>query len=319
MVLDGLFEKKDISDFSKKLRNVFNLLSISRKIGISGSSALKKTRYITDYDLHEMFDKKLNTDETLNVIYQMFKDKFERCEKDPTCFITDFKCGENCDGEPLRWNKYDIRRGTKKMDNGRVVTFQECILMKCTFKLDLVKIINGVFVEFSDNYLIKLGKDANFFPHDISVPNIKNDIKHSFDDYFYTCQNLFKGLKRAFSYYLLDGKTKHKNILKKLMTFFNSNTGKLYQIRSQLQTLLLVLKNESNFRNPKISDIRNNIKLIIKKLDVPNIKQNLKLAIKTPSKTNLIKYLEDAVDELFDIINNDTAKFVMDNPDAPLY
>jgi hypothetical protein len=317
-----LFERKQIKEFSDKIQKVFNLLTISRKVRIVGSAGLKNIRYVNDFDLNELYQRNFDTDEALDEIYKMFKNKFEVAEKDPTMFITDLKCGQDCNGEPLRWNKTDIKRGTKQMEDGRIIKFQDCILMKSTFKMDVIKIIDGVFTEFSDNYLIKLGEEANFFPHDIQLDHLANNLKHSYDDYFYTCRNLFKGLKRAFSYYLLIGKGKHEAILKKLLAFFNSPTGKLYQLKGQIGTLLLALENASGFRNPKISDVKKNIKLILSELEplpTRDVKGKLELAMKSSSKNKIMDYLESAEEDLFDIINRITADWVLKNQDVPIY
>lgn len=313
----GIFDKKTLKEFSNKVQKVFNLLTISRKIKVIGSAGLKNIRYVNDYDIQETYTGEEGGE--LDFIYKMFKEKFDRCKKDPTCFITDLKCGEDCNGEPLRWNEKDIKRGTKKMSNGRVVTFQECILMKATFKLDVVKIIDSVFTEFSDNYLIKLGNKANFFPYDVSLENLKNNILHSYDDYFYTCQNYFKGLKRAFSYYLLDGKGKNETVLKKLMGLFNSHVGKFYQMKGQIGTLLLVLENANGFRNPKISDIKRNVKLILDLNPPSPAKELLTSVVNSSSKSQIITALKKAEDELFDIVNEYTVDFIKKNPDVLIY
>lgn len=317
-----LFERKSIKEFSDKIQKVFNLLTISRKVRVVGSAGLKNIRYVNDYDLNELYQRNFDTDEALDEIYKMFKIKFEEAEKDPTMFITDLKCGQDCNGEPLRWDKKDIKRGTKQMEDGRIIKFQDCILMKTTFKMDIIKIIDGVFTEFSDNYLVKLGKEANFFPHDIQLDHLANNLKHSYDDYFYTCRNLFKGLKRAFSYYLLIGKGKNEAILKKLLAFFNSPTGKLYQMKGQIGTILLAMDNKSGFRNPKISDVKKNIKLILSELEplpTRDVKGKLEMAMKSASKNKIMDYLESAEEDLFDIINRITADWVLKNKDVPIY
>lgn len=317
-----LFERKSIKEFSDKIQKVFNLLTISRKMRVVGSSGLKNIRYVNDFDLNELYQRNFDTNEALDEIYKMFKTKFEVAEKDPNIFITDLKCGKDCNDEPLRWGKKDIKRGTKQMEDGRIITFQDCILMKATFKMDVIKIIDGVFTEFSDNYLIKLGNESNFFPHDIQLDHLANALKHSYDDYFYTCRNLFKGLKRAFSYYLLIGKGKHEAILKKLLAFFNSPVGKLYQMKGQIGTILLAMDNASGFRNPKISDVKKNIKLILSELEplpTRDVKGKLEMAIKATSKNKIMDYLSSAEKDLFDIINRISADWVLKNKDVPIY
>ena len=317
-----LFEKRSIKDFSDKVQKVVHLMTISRKVRVVGSAGLKNLRYASDYDLQELFERNFDTDEALDLIYQMFKDKFKRAEADPSIFITDLKCGIDSDGEPLRWNKQDIQKGTKQMKDGRIIKFQDCILQKTTFKMDVVKIIDGVFTEFSDNYYIKLGEDANFFPHDLQKDHIANDLKHSYDEYFYVYRNLFKGLKRAFSYYNLIGRGKYHDILKKLVDFFNSATGLFYQIKGQIGTILLVMENDSNFREPKTEDIKKNIKLILDTLQfypVKNIKDKLEVALKSKSRKKIQELLVSVEDDLLVIVNRATLDWIIKNKDVPIY
>ena len=318
----SLFDKKQLIDFSDKIQRVFNLLTISRKFRVVGSASLKNIRYVNDYDLNELYNRSFDTKEALDLIYKMFVDKFQVCEKDPNCFITDFKCGMNSNDEPLRWNKNDIKKGFKVLEDGRKMTFQECILSKSTFKLDVVKIIDGVFTEFSDNYFIKLGEETNFFPHDLTKDHLMTSLKHSYEEFFYTYQNLYKGLKRAFSYYLMDGEGKNAYLLKKLMKLFNSPVGKLYNIKGQLGTILLVMENKNGFRVPKIKDIKRNIQIIWKSLEylpVPDIRKKLMHAMKVNTLPKMKRVLEDIEEDLFDIINNLTLTWVLRNKDVPIY
>ena len=317
-----LFETKQIEDFSKKIRDVFNLLTISRKYRVVGSANLKNIRYVADYDLNELYNKKLDSKDALDIIYQLFKEKFQRAEKDPNTFITDLKCGLDDNGEPLRWNKDDIKKGYKiSSEDGRKIPFQECILRRTTFKMDVIQLIDGVFTEFSDNYYIKIGNESNFDPHDVSRDHLLNSLKRSYDEYFYSYQNLFKGLKRAFSYYLMEGEDKNRFVLEKLLKFFNSPVGLLYKIKGHLGTLGLVIENKSGFRKPKIHDIKKNIQIILSDLnafDIPALK-HLKNAYKAKSMKQIEKHLIKAEENLFIIINKQTLNWVLKNKDVPLY
>jgi len=318
----SLFDKKQLIDFSDKIQKVFNLLTISRKFRVVGSAALKNIRYVNDYDLNELYSRNFDTKEALDLIYKMFVEKFQVCEKDPNCFITDLKCGVDSDGEALRWDKKDIKKGFKELEDGRKLTFQECILSKSTFKLDVVKIIDGVFTEFSDNYFIKLGEESNFFPHNLTKDHLQTSLKQSYEEYFYNYQNLYKGLKRAFSYYLMEGEGKNAHLLKKLMKLFNSPVGKLYNVKGQLGTILLVMENKNGFRVPKIKDIKRNIQLIWKSLEylpVPDIRKKLMNAMKVNTLPKMKRVLEDIEEDLFDIINSLTLSWTLANKEIPIY
>ena len=66
---------------------------------------------------------------------KIFQQKFKQAEENPTLFIVDFKCGE-INGEPIRWNKTTIKRG-KQTINGKVFSFQKCVLMKSVINICL--------------------------------------------------------------------------------------------------------------------------------------------------------------------------------------
>jgi translation elongation factor EF-G len=120
----------------------------------------------------------------------------------------------------------------------------------------------------------------------------------------------------------MENENNNKEKLKKLMDFFNSPVGKLYQLKGQLGTILLVLKNESQFRNPKISDVKENIKLILSELEplpTKDVKNKLTKAFNSSSKKQIMDYLEDAEEDLFDIVNRITADFILKNKEVCLY
>ena len=317
-----LFEKKDVSKFSKKIKAVFNLMTISRKFNIIGSSSLKNIRYVNDFDLNELYSKQMNTQEALDTIYKMFVAKFVEADKDPTLFITDFKCGHDKDGEPLRWNKVDMAKGYKTMNNGETISFLTALLLKGDTKLDVVKILDGVFTEFSDNYYIKLGNKANFDPLETENENLKHSLEQSFHEYYYEENNLFKGLKRSFSYFLFDGEKKNNATLTKLMDFFNSPVGKIYQAKSNIGTIILIIENVSKFREPSIADVKKNILIVKSKLaefSFKNVERHLDSALKSSSLKLCLKHLNQAETGLKEIVNRSTEDFVYRNPKVLLH
>jgi len=315
-----LFEKKSINDFSKSIRRIFNLMTISRKYDVVGSASFKNARYVSDYDLNELFETATDTNSILHSIYLMFKKKFQNAEQDPSIFITDFKCGMDSDGSPLRWEKDDIEKGYKILKDKRKLAFQDCILMKTTMKLDEVALIEGVYHEFSDNYFIKLGNDANFFPHDIQRDHILNSLKHAFDEYYYASHNYMKGLKRCFSYYMLEDKQKNIDKLTKLFNFFNSQVGLLYKCRSELDTIQTVINQK--FRSPRKKDIDFNISIVLGKSKIfklAELEKSLISAMNSKNDADMIRHLDEAKDFLLKVINTCSLRFVEKNKSILLY
>jgi len=312
-----LFETRSIQDFSKSVRDVFNLMTITRKYKVIGSASYKHAKYVSDYDLSELFDTG-DHNNILHKIYLLFRGKFEEAENDPNLFITDFKCGMDSDGEPLRWNKHDMKKGFKILKSGDKIAFQDCVLMKTTLKLDVIAVIDSIFTEFSDNYYIKIGHAANFFESDISKEKIMNELKHSFDEYFYVAKNYMKGLKRCFSYYDIAGGNLKK--MESLFNFFNSSAGMLYKQRSEILTILTVL--DQNFRTPKIADIRKNIELIAEKckfLRDRTLEKSLVAAYRSNDFKIIQKNLDDASNELLKAINLLCTQFLKNNKSVLLY
>ena len=314
-----IFEKKDIEDFSKAIKDVFNLISISRKYRVVGSASLKNIRFVADYDLNELFKCEMSEEDCLNKILYIFREKFKEAEKNPNTFITDFKCGEDSNGEPLRWDKNDIKKGYKIMTDGRKITFQECVLMKSTMKMDIVALIDGRYNEFSDNYYIKIGDKANFFPHDVERGHLLNNLQHDFSSFFYSKRNYYKALKRAFSYWMMEGQEKNKEKLLKLMNFFNSGVGLMYKLKGELETIQLVMENK--FRRPKVEDLKRNIEIVLRQLrgfPLRKAIEFLEKALKSKTAKSMIKDIEGAKQILFNAVNSSTVLFIKRNPDLIL-
>jgi hypothetical protein len=210
------------------MENVFKLLSITGKYHIIGSGADKKMKYKSDYDLMEYINVKKPV--TLTDIYYNFLDKFKYAESHPNIFITDFKCGIDKEGEPLRWSYEDMKKGYKIVD-GKHITFQDALRYKTTCKMDILAIIDKVFYEFSENYYFK--PHINYYDSDMDENVIYNSLLHSYDDYMNVQRNYFKGLKRAYSIYKLKGDPKQK----RLIPLFNSYLGQYNKIRSDIQVI----------------------------------------------------------------------------------
>jgi hypothetical protein len=302
----NIFEKKTKTDYNKDVLKVFDKLTINGKYTVIGSGNLKKIEYNSDYDLQELIKEKKGKT-ILDKIYHLFKDKFKSCKKDENYFITDFKCGLNTDGEPLRWDYNDMMKGYKILEDGRKCFFQECILIKTMMKMDMIVLIDKIFTEFSENYYIKIGNDANYFSHEFEKEHILVGIKKSLDEYLNVYKNYWKTAKRTFSLFLLQ--EKNKKTLQELMTFFNSNTGLINKCKNELDILLSILDN--NFRKPKISDIKYNLEVINIWATEAKIKIPLILKILKQNKmSSIYKLIEELRDELYNIVNERSYNFL---------
>jgi len=259
------FINRNINDFKKSIKKIFDLITIEGKYKVIGSSNLKNVLYNSDYDLAEL-DEFKNVKEGQEFIYKRFKNIFKNANEKDNIFITDFKCGVD-DNEPIRWKKKDIEKGFKVLKNGKKRTFQECLInQNNTIKIDVVSLIDGVFVEFSENLYFKFGhgKNAitNYIASDITKPKILASIK---SDFFEKLKDgkYFKALKRKFAYYKLLDTDKYKPLLENLINYFNSTVGIVAKANADIDTIILVM---DSFDKVKIEDVKNNLQ---------NIKQNL--------------------------------------------
>ena len=180
--------KKHKQDFNNNLLNTFNILSISGNYNIVGSSSLKSIYYNSDIDLneHDRFNSYKN-------VYEKFKYIFQTCKENPNLFITDFKCGLNNKNEPFRWTYKDIMKGYigKK-------SFEDCLKDKSMIKLDLVYLLNGVFVEISEVYFFKIQNHTNYYDDAFNTNSIKTSIQNEIHELLNNGK-YFKALKRMFS------------------------------------------------------------------------------------------------------------------------
>jgi len=315
-------KEKDIKDYNIKVKRIFNFLSIAGEYRVIGSASLKKVRYFSDYDLDGLFEDVKTPNETLySKIYRSFKGKFIKARKDTNIFITDFKCGLNSDGEPLRWGYDDMMKGFKILENGDKMTFEECLNIKAMIKLDVIALINGIFTEFSENYFFHFGtNEGNFFPHDVEKGHILNNIKHSYDEYMYVEKNYMKALKRCFSYKELQNKVRYRSQLMKLLDFFNSPIGLMNKLRSELDIILVLLDDENDFRRPKRKDVMYNIQHIKEKANENGMNQfNDDLDKILQEKTDVKKTIEDLRNKILDFVNKESLDFIQRNKNLLLY
>jgi len=289
---------RDIKDFQVGIIGVVDFLSISRTTPaqLIGSSKQKAILYNNDYDLEEHISNGNTTS-----ISRIFQLRFKEANADPDLFITDFKCGLDSDGEPLRWNKIDVARGWIKMGNGSKKMLKDTLAEKATIKLDAVAIINDQYTEFSCNYYIGSQGKA---PGSLESENLRiKEMGEAVTEYANEGQ-YFKALKRKYAL----------KPTAKMLTFFNSNAGLLWKAKSQLELMILLIENKNNFRPPTLEGIINNLQTIKQfvsnniEIDTSNDFSDFvnKLCLKTKSVKAMKGPLEALVSDLAAVVNEVT-------------
>jgi hypothetical protein len=153
--MNEYFKERDIKSNVKKLKDVFDIISLTTKYKVIGSSNLRNIRYNSDFDLADFYENsKPSTDKIVKYFQFIYK---TLDSKDSYSFITDFKCGLNTDGEALKWTKQEVIKNKKLLLDGYSITLNEAIQEKSTIKIDVISYINNTFIEISENYYIKIG------------------------------------------------------------------------------------------------------------------------------------------------------------------
>jgi len=189
-------------------------MSLESKVNIVGSAKIKKSIYYSDYD---SFEKVQGKNE--NIIYNHFRSVFEIIRDSENTIISDFKMGE-FKGEPLRWTYEDIKQ---KMNNG--VTFDQALKMKSMIKIDVVTLLNGRFIEITEVYNIFINGKSNA---DYDINTVRHELMHDMKELISEGMYM-KALKRQYSLYNIEGKTKMKE---RLLQYFNSPIGLLNMLLS---------------------------------------------------------------------------------------
>ena len=247
---------KDHNDYSSKLRKVFNLMTIQGSYSVIGSGAIEEVKYKGDYDL-QSFPKIKDPYKAGSYLLKKFQEKFKTAEENPNLFITDLKMGDDFKKypEPIRWNKKTIAAGFQMVD-GVKVTFEDAVLMKSkSNKIDVVQLIDGVFIEFSENYYITCGTFSSFAKTDW------RDILYAMRREAYAKfihGDVWKACKRCFSF--MKGQEGFLPQIKSFLDFFNSETGKISKFKAEVDTLGMLCDNR--FRTPQKSDIIRNLKIV---------------------------------------------------------
>mgnify|MGYP000002872928 CR=1 FL=1 len=294
--------------YSPQEHEVFNLLTITGRYKIVGSQTLPHLKFKSDFDLLEQF----NTPDVGSYpkrILKIFQAKFKRALKEPNMFITDFKCGEDDKGEPLRWDKKSIQEGVL-----RGYRFEDQLLKKSVIKMDIIAFIDGVAIEFTNNFWFRLNGYQNY--ENKTTDQIYKEMLQDGREYL-ADGNVFKAMKRVFASLKLIDKGKETRDL--MQTFFNSSVGYLNSVKNDIDTLKTLT--ETKFKKVPRDKVVKNLDLIQQKLEsspYPRLKTvgiDYLTAIKKAPIKKMPEMLGDVRDYLQCAINDFSHEFVENHPE----
>lgn len=137
----------------------------------------------------------------------------------------------------------DIINGTILFRNN--VLLLSDLLTTGLVKVDVMAYINNRYMEFSNIYEFK-NKRTMLSP---VMSNLDDSLKEDIT-YNYITGNYFKMAKRIFAYNVYD---KNHRIVNKLLNLFNSQLGIIYNVITDIKSLIFILNNVSHISYQKLS------------------------------------------------------------------
>ena len=183
------------------------------------------------------------------------------------------------------------------MNNG--VTFDQALKMKIMIKMDVVTLLNGRFIEITEVYNIFINGKSNA---DYDINTVRHELMHDMKELISEGMYM-KALKRQYSLYNIEGKTKMKE---GLLQYFSSPIGLLNRAKSDLETMLSVIESKKF----DLDEIRNSLQMlkeIVSSFPVENNIEQISL-IKTKEKMKGPIYKQ--ILRLKEYINRDAEKIL---------
>nr|WPF46421.1 MAG: hypothetical protein [Lake Baikal virophage 1] len=221
-----------------------------------GTSSFKSQQYFSDYDLFSpVNDRNITPENSCKELHKIFK----RLKPLDNIWFIELKI-QNRDGSKAKFYEPDIdcSRFVKEVKTLDYLKFDFVVYIKETGKLTELSMIYS----FSD-----------MPPLEDLIKTIQTDY-----DYYKGEGNLYKSLKRAFSVYRLRG---DKEKMVEISEIFNSRTGLLYTISSNLKAIKLIL--DGGVKGDNIENkVRVNLQDISNDIDMPlKTEKDIDSAIKT--------------------------------------
>lgn len=303
--------RRSFKDFSNATMHVIEAMCFNRKrVILDGSASYRIMQFPADYDLYEVVDMhNKNVVNAYQYVDKRFKEIIKKLMNMPDVYIGDIKFGVKND-EPIRWTPKQI---LQKSLIGHISGM-------C--KLDVIAYLDNIYTDLSIIYEFRNnGKLLNEIQTDKQA-GLQADVME-----YYKEGNYYKCAKRILSLALFK---KNKGIIDKLIKLFNSNAGLMYQVISNIQTLIFMFENYDDLgvdkidseldtminRMSKIYDIhaylRDSdavVKLIKKIIAIPNSESHYK---------EYARGLTKLYDHLYDILQATTKKYMYNEHIFPL-
>jgi len=220
----------------------------------------------------------------------------------------------------LRWSPHEIFANSKKLPGNKKITFKEACSHDSLVKIDEITFIGSDVYEITNVYMIgyvthKKG-DIHFLREENPMKTLRKDIEKLY--YSNMWYSPFKMVKRIFAigrFEDIKNLPEVQKVMKKLFPFISSNTSLLYQIKSELTAMMLLLE----LGYLPLASIKNQIFNIQAKIanviEIPNelikiYNELFNQMIETTRKSMLMLIMENLSESIIRLINAQTITFL---------
>lgn len=293
-----ILKKKPIESFAEQTRDVFKLLSFpDSKIDIMGTSSLR-FRYASDIDLFDVIYVHEDLNKFKDTVTKFFHNMIRSINKDKDLYFIDFIATMDEDDKPVHWTRQQILSNdwSKIFDDNTVI------------KIDVAQYVGGRFTSISNWYQFHYPNGVGITVEKTTRDSPKS-LKEDMKKYYYEKKNYMKVLKRLF---IIATNTKNKKLVDKLVTIFESDLGKLYKIKSEIDTMISILDNYHD--KTTIERVKNSLQLLKQDCSATSIQFQKTFYDKFDKlqtyKTarSLIPKLDKIKDYLLDLVNTRVLK-----------
>jgi hypothetical protein len=222
-----ILKKKPVQSFANSTQNVFRLLSYpDSKVDVMGTSSLR-FRYVSDIDLFDVIYIHTDKEKFRTQAVNFFQELIKKIRVENDLYFIDFIATMEND-EPKHWTKQEI------VSNN----FDSLFDHQNVIKIDIAQYTGGRFLAVSNWYEFRYGNGRGINQEKETRDSPKS-LREDMKKIYYMKKNYMKVLKRLF---IIATNDKNDKLVKKLTEIFESDLGKLYKIKSELDTMVSVLE-----------------------------------------------------------------------------
>jgi hypothetical protein len=251
---NAIIKKKPIKAFPKSIQDTFELLTYGNDFDIMGTASLK-FKYASDIDLFERVYTHNNLEVFTKKVISFFKNLVQDIEKDNNLYFLDLVCMMDKDENPLHWTAKDIKKGYVIEDKTKY-ELKDIFRHKSVIKIDIAQYIAQRFVALSNWYEFRFSNGQGINQEKETRDSPKS-LKYDMKKYYYEKKNYMKVLKRLF---ILALNSKNSGLTNKLVEVFESDIGRVYQLKSEIGTIISVLKKYPDKQT--VERVHNSLELI---------------------------------------------------------